>query len=86
MRDERHGGDLRLEGDVMASRRAQRRRECGKKLRYASKTDAEAFIALKRWHGLHAYSCPWCGGVHVGHIPKAVRAANAAKARKAGFR
>jgi len=48
---------------AMASKRAQRRRECERKVRYDSHSQAVA----RCWGGLVVYPCPHCGGWHVGH-------------------
>ena len=64
----------------MASKRAQRRKECSRKRRFETHHDAAA--ALRRLKGRHqrsdrmsVYRCRWCGGYHFGHTPLRVRLA-----------
>jgi len=61
----------------MASKRRQRRKECGSKVRHADQTAAiHAACAMRRNLGsrcLNTYRCKWCGGWHVGHIPGNLR-------------
>lgn len=64
----------------MASKRALRRKTCGRKIRYASQPAAlAALIALKRKRPeigyLAPYRCPFCHGFHFGHPPRHVRIA-----------
>lgn len=62
----------------MSSRRAIRRRECLGKVRHSSV--AAATVAAHRTRGrVHAYRCPSCGGYHVGHAPRRMRQAMAAR-------
>ena len=58
-------------GHVMSQRQ-----ECGKKVQYSSKKDAEQgikkFNRVNDWNGkdreyLSAYICRWCGYWHIGH-------------------
>jgi hypothetical protein len=69
----------------MASKRAQRRRACGHKVKHA--TEAEAKSAIRRMHEqgslgmLVPYRCRYCGAFHVGHPPHQVRQAMAARGR-----
>jgi hypothetical protein len=56
----------------VSSKRAIRRRACGKKTRHATEADARAHIAAlhhkKGYQGqMRAYRCPFCHGWHVGH-------------------
>ena len=64
----------------MSSKRAQRRKACTGKQRYATQADALAAIkALVRSKGgqgwLVPYHCAFCGGYHYGHAPAKVRQA-----------
>jgi hypothetical protein len=59
----------------MASKRAQRRKECLGKIRHVNALAAYAHIrALFRTKGyqgrLNAYHCRFCNGFHVGHAPR----------------
>lgn len=56
----------------MSSKRAIRRRVCGRKIRHNSESAARNHIAhlhrRKGWQGhLNAYRCGFCGGWHIGH-------------------
>jgi hypothetical protein len=56
----------------VSSKRAIRRRACGRKIRHASLEAARAHIGelhgRKGYQGLlNAYHCSFCGGWHVGH-------------------
>lgn len=77
----------------MASRRAQRRRECAQKVHHATRADAE--VALRRTGkfnqfaesraGLSTYACPQGDGWLVGHSPGSmVRKTSAGKAISRG--
>lgn len=62
----------------MASKRHQRRKQCGDKKRHATAAEALDHIQyLRRNHkargALNAYRCQWCGGFHVGHVPGSAR-------------
>lgn len=64
----------------MASLRHQRRKACGTKVRY--ETVGAALDARRRrpfGRELGAYHCRFCGGFHLGHPPKHVRQAIAAR-------
>ncbi len=68
----------------MASKRAIRRKACGKKTRYATQEAAQAGIrALTRaigWPGyMVPYRCAFCGQFHFGHPPAGIRRAIEAK-------
>lgn len=49
----------------MSSRRALRRRQCGRKRAYADQRQA----SLHCPPGTIPYRCRWCGRFHVGHPP-----------------
>jgi hypothetical protein len=56
----------------VSSKRAIRRRSCGRKQRHGSEAEARAHIGglhgRKGYQGLlNAYRCRFCGGWHVGH-------------------
>jgi cytochrome c5 len=71
----------------MTSRRAQRRRECERKLTYGSLEEAlSAAREIYRVHGdsLQAYHCRWCHQHHLGHTPHKVKQAMAARRREQG--
>lgn len=63
----------------MSSKRAIRRRQCGKKQRFATEQAAvqaiRSLIARKGPQGgwLTPYRCAFCGGFHFGHAPAQVR-------------
>lgn len=64
----------------MASKRALRRKACGRKQRYGSAEEALAALKsltrAKGWLGYMApYRCAFCHGFHFGHPPKKVRQA-----------
>lgn len=64
----------------MASKRAQRRKACGHKKRYATSAEAQqgirALIRDKGYSGLLTpYHCQFCNGYHYGHPPANVRKA-----------
>lgn len=64
----------------MASKRAQRRKACGGKVRYETTMAAmEGLRALTRAKGFQGtmvpYRCRFCNGYHYGHPPAAVRRA-----------
>ena len=64
----------------MSSKRAQRRKACGGKQRFATQAETiDAIRALTRdkgWQGwLVPYRCKFCGGFHYGHASAKVRAA-----------
>jgi len=61
----------------MASKRRQRRRSCGAKVRY-TRGDA-MFAAREIGRGLHAYRCDFGDHWHIGHPPSKVRQAIAAR-------
>jgi hypothetical protein len=44
------------------------RRSCGRKVRYSERIKAQS---TARRHRLHAYSCIYCKGWHIGHRPPA---------------
>lgn len=59
----------------MASRRAERRRSCGKKQRHLTSASAYAhlqgLVRCGRANGfLRVYRCPFCHAYHVGHARK----------------
>ncbi len=59
----------------MSSKRARRRKECERKKRYESREAAEIdarCLAHKTGHRFNVYTCKWCQGIHVGHLPKRV--------------
>lgn len=56
----------------MASKRAIRRKACGKKKRYATPEDAKK-VAWRTYRGLRPYKCEFCGQFHLGHVPGKVR-------------
>ena len=63
----------------MSSKRAIRRRSCKGKVRHLTADAASAAIhhlnMRKGWQGrMNAYRCPFCGGYHVGHARKGMRA------------
>lgn len=66
----------------MASKRAQRRKACGK-TRYDTAAAAKPAIewAQKRGEWVRAYTCGHCHGWHIGHPPRSVRQSLSAKAR-----
>lgn len=66
----------------VASKRAKRRKQCGK-TPYATQADAggAAHQAYYRGHRVAPYRCPFCGKFHIGHPPKGVRQAMAARRR-----
>ncbi len=69
----------------MASRRAQRRKACGHKVRHATEADALAALrALTKEKGFQGkmltYRCQFCGGFHFGHPPAKIRQALGARA------
>ena len=73
----------------MASKRGQRRKACGGKVRYESELDARrAMFGLRRASGTRdfmvSYRCEFCKMFHFGHPPPRVRQAMAAHARKKG--
>lgn len=58
----------------MSSKRAQRRKACTGKQRFASQAEAQAAIRdltrAKGWQGhLLPYRCAFCNGYHYGHAP-----------------
>lgn len=57
----------------MASKRHERRKACDGKKRYESRdhalADAMNLQNKEHWH-MRAYHCQFCGGWHVGHMPK----------------
>ena len=59
----------------MASRRAERRRACERKKRYERDEAVKVMVQLRRKGEPHmnAYHCRYCGGWHVGHLPKKLR-------------
>lgn len=60
----------------MASKRHQRRKACTGKVRYstASAANAAAYSRrLKTSQLILGYSCQFCGGFHIGHLPKRMR-------------
>lgn len=67
----------------MASKRAQRRKACTGKIRYADAAAAKAGLARLHHHKGYSgfmtpYQCQFCGGWHFGHPPRRVRQAIAA--------
>jgi hypothetical protein len=66
----------------MSSKRAQRRRACEGKRGFETIEDAKAAAreyALSFGDSLTPYRCRFCGRFHVGHPPKEVRQAIAAR-------
>ena len=62
----------------MASRRHQRRKQCGDKQRYPDQLSARvAASILHRKYGadFNPYRCRWCGSWHAGKTPGHVRQA-----------
>jgi hypothetical protein len=63
----------------MASRRAQRRKECTAKIPHASEQSARAamngLVRRKGERGLHVYQCTFGAHYHVGHEPRHLKAA-----------
>lgn len=60
----------------MSSKRKQRRKECGSKVRHPDQPAAiRAANSLRRTgtHWVNTYRCKWCGGWHVGHLPGNLR-------------
>lgn len=61
----------------MASKRRQRRKQCGDKIPHSHQTAVQEAIRRSRAAGavevFDAYPCPVCGAWHVGHRPKFVR-------------
>jgi len=53
----------------MASKRRQRRKECERKVRFATHDAAFSFKMRNGCHDHEPYHCPRCGGYHLGHIP-----------------
>lgn len=58
----------------MASKRAQRRKECGSKVGHQTEEQAQFALAklhkTKGWQGaMRAYRCGQCGLFHIGHTP-----------------
>jgi hypothetical protein len=49
----------------MASKRHQRRKECSRKAKYASKREAEAIRRRRDRRVLKTYLCPHCGCWHL---------------------
>jgi hypothetical protein len=69
----------------MASKRAQRRKSCGRKVRYGTEAAALAGLrALTRAKGFQGrmltYRCGFCGGYHFGHPPAHIKKALGARA------
>ncbi len=54
----------------MASKRRLRRKRCTGKKRHET---IRAAMAFARSPGLNAYKCNFCGGYHVGHVPRKIR-------------
>lgn len=53
--------------------RAARKKECGTKVRYASKAEAERAcrdVARREKKHLSGYRCRFCGFYHWGHTPR----------------
>lgn len=70
----------------MSSKRAQRRKSCTSKRRFATQEEAaSAAFGMLRAQGrndtLTAYHCKFCNGYHFGHPPRRVRQAIAAKGK-----
>lgn len=68
----------------MASKRAQRRKACTGKTRFATHQAAAAAAAALRHNKpgtglLTTYLCPFCSGYHFGHPPARVRQSIAAR-------
>ena len=67
----------------MSSKRAQRRRACDGKKRYATNADAlhdAATLQRRDNYPMCVYRCKFCGGHHIGHMPrKNVRAMQTAR-------
>ena len=62
----------------MASKRAERRRACDGKKRYATEAEAQPAVTslwIQYQERTSAYHCRFCGGYHVGHLPGKVRQA-----------
>lgn len=73
----------------MASKRGQRRKACGGKVRYATELDARrALNGIHRTSGKHefvvTYRCDFCKMFHFGRPPERVLRAMEAHARKKG--
>jgi len=69
----------------VASKRARRRHACLGKRAYASKVEAmQAAYALRSEGIVGTYRCRWCGQWHVGHVPRRVLQAIAARREAAG--
>jgi hypothetical protein len=66
----------------VASKRHQRRKECGKTAFADDVAAANAvWAAQQRGQRVSAYRCRWCQQFPIGHTPKRVRQAMAALAR-----
>jgi hypothetical protein len=66
----------------MSSKRAKRRKQCERKYPYPSEVAAkrDAFRLRQSTHEwIDAYRCEFCSQWHVGHVPKRVRQAIAAR-------
>lgn len=67
----------------MASKRAERRRACARKVRYGTEPEARAAmhaVNARRPSGwMLTYRCRFCGGYHFGHPPARIRQAIAAR-------
>lgn len=70
---------------MMASKRAQRRRACGNKVKHGSEAEARQAIREMKQRGrldmIVPYRCRYCGAYHIGHPPANVRQAMAARGR-----
>jgi len=71
----------------MASKRRQRRNQCGNKRRYATFEEARAnMLRMNRQtkeYGMTPYRCSFCGQYHYGHTPARIK--QAIRASKKGF-
>jgi hypothetical protein len=59
----------------MSSKRRIRRHQCTGKRRYANLTEAQLYCNSRWKHGvkLRPYTCKFCCGIHVGHLPKKLK-------------
>jgi len=71
----------------MASKRARRRHACEGKRPYPSQAEAVRSAHSLRSEGVEGigtYRCPWCRQWHVGHMPRRVLQAMAARREAVG--
>lgn len=68
----------------MSSKRRRRRRECGEKRHYANLAEAQEVALRRRKPGerLRPYKCRFGPHWHIGHTPKKVRQAIAARRKE----